>query len=364
MSGAYSDLKAAWHLDKIAAMRKGLQVAPAQVQLILSDTCNQSCAFCSYRMETGFSSEQFVVMESDGTRNINPKRSISTKKALEILDDCASIGVKAIQFTGGGEPTVHSDHLLLFEYAQNLGLETALVTNGILFRPGWEQVLPKMKWVRVSIDAGSPEEYARVRRVKPEFYATALSHVTMLAAEIEKQGTDCYLGVGYVLTRENWADAYEGIRVIRETGAASVRLSAMFSTEGANYYDGVYDDIKSEIERIKQLGTDTFEVVDLFGNRIDDLVQHSPDYDFCGYQQFNMYVGGNLKVYRCCTTAYTLHGEVGDLKDQTFASWFYSQQKFKAYEDFNARSCEFCQFHGKNRSVLYMIGEPQHVNFV
>ena len=358
-NGAYSDLKAAWHLDKIEAMRRGHQVVPSQVQLILSDLCNQDCHFCAYRMSGGFSAEQFG--EGD---NRNPNRKIPTAKAIEILDDCASLGVKALQFTGGGEPTVHPDHLLLFGYAQNLGLETSLVTNGVLFRPGWEHTLPKMKWVRVSIDASTPEMYASVRRVKPEFYATALSHVTMLAAEIKKQGTDCLLGVGYVLTRENWADAYEGIRRIRETGAHNVRLSAMFSTAGQSYYDGVEHAIRAEIVKIKTLNSPEFAVVDLFGGRIADLVQHAPDYDFCGYQQFNMYVGGNLKVYRCCTTAYTLHGEVGDLKDQTFASWFYSQQKFKAYEDFNARSCEFCQFHGKNRSVLYMIGEPQHVNFV
>ena len=358
-TGAYSDLKAAWHLDKIADMRAGRQVAPAQVQLILSDLCNQDCHFCAYRSSQGFSSEQF-----GENGNMNPNRKIATKKALEILDDCKALGVKAIQFTGGGEPTVHPDHLLLFEYAQNLGLETSLVTNGVLFRPGWEQVLPKMKWVRVSIDAGSATEYAKVRRVKPEFYETALGHVSDLAGEIAKQGTDCFLGVGYVLTRENWTDAYEGCRRIRETGAHNVRLSAMFSTQGADYYNGIYEDILIEIDRIKSLATDSFSVVDLFGNRIDDLVQHAPDYDFCGYQQFNCYVGGNLKVYRCCTTAYTLHGEVGDLSDQTFASWFYSQQKTEAYRDFNARSCSVCQFHGKNRNIVYLIGEPQHVNFV
>src|SRR6185436_2555124 len=44
--GAYSDLKAAWHLDKIAALRSGKQIVPAQVQLILSDLCNQDCHFC------------------------------------------------------------------------------------------------------------------------------------------------------------------------------------------------------------------------------------------------------------------------------------------------------------------------------
>jgi MoaA/NifB/PqqE/SkfB family radical SAM enzyme len=357
--GAYSDLKAAWHLDKIEAMRRGHQVVPAQVQLILSDLCNQDCHFCAYRMSGGFSAEQF----GDGD-NRNPNRKIPTAKAIEILDDCSSLGVKAIQFTGGGEPTVHPDHLLIFEYAQNLGLETSLVTNGVLFRPGWEQTLPKMKWVRVSIDASNEQQYAAVRRVKPEFYATALSHVAMLAAEIWKQGTDCLLGVGYVLTRENWADAYEGVRRIRETGAHNVRLSAMFSTSGQSYYEGVEHAIRAEIDKIKTLATPNFAVVDLFGDRINDLVQHAPDYDFCGYQQFNMYVGGNLKVYRCCTTAYTRHGEVGDLTNQRLASWFYSEAKRKAYGDFNARTCHDCQFNRQNRVVNYLVGEPVHVNFV
>lgn len=359
MSAPYSTLKAAWHLDKIAAIRRGEQVVPAQVQLILSDLCNQDCHFCAYRMSGGFSSEQFG---EDGNRN--PNRKIPMAKALEIIEDCASLGVKAIQFTGGGEPTVHPDHLLIFEYAQNIGLETSLVTNGILFRQGWEGILPSMKWVRVSIDAASPDEYARVRRVKPEFYATALGHVAQLAAEIRKQETDCLLGVGYVLTRENWADAYEGIRLIRETGAHNVRLSAMFSTEGPSYYDGIHDGIRAEIERIKTLERPGFTVIDLFGDRIADLVQHAPDYEFCGYQQFNMYVGGNLRVYRCCTTAYTKHGEVGDLTNQRLAAWFYSRQKEASYHEFDARSCQTCQFNGQNRAINYLAGVPVHVNFV
>ena len=361
MNAAYSDLKAAWHLDRIESLRDGDQIVPTQVQLILSDLCNQDCHFCSYRMSNGISNEQFAGPNGEK----NPNRKIPTEKAMEILNDCASLGVKAIQFTGGGEPTVHPDHMALFEYAQTLGLDTSLVTNGVLFRPGWEAVLPKMKWVRVSIDAGTPEEYARVRRVKPEFYGVALAHVAQLAAEIKKQGTDCLLGVGYVVTRENWSDAYDGVRIIRATGAANVRLSAMFSTEGASYYDGVYDDIKAEIERIKQLETPEFAVIDLFGDRIADLVQHAPDYDFCGYQQFNLYLGGNLRVYRCCTTAYTKHGEVGDLTNQSFAKWFYSQQKHDAYANFSARSCSLCQFNSKNKVISYLKDEqPTHVNFV
>jgi sulfatase maturation enzyme AslB (radical SAM superfamily) len=357
---AYSDLKAAWHLDRIEAMRDGYQVVPAQVQLILSDLCNQDCHFCSYRMSGGLSSEQFP---ENG--NKNPNRKIPTEKAIEILNDCASLGVGAIQFTGGGEPTVHPDHLQLFEYAQTLGLETSLVTNGILLRDGWEYILPKMKWIRVSVDAANEAQYGSVRRVNPSLYYTVLTHIKQLASEIQKQGTDCLLGVGYVLTKENWTDVYEGVARLRDTGAHNVRLSAMFSDAGKSYYEGVYDQIKDAIERVKELATPEFSVVDLFGDRINDLVQHSPDYDFCGYQQFNMYIGGNLRVYRCCTTAYTKHGEVGDLTGQSLASWFYSQQKTNSYAHFSPRTCSTCQFNSKNKVINYLVIEnPLHVNFV
>jgi MoaA/NifB/PqqE/SkfB family radical SAM enzyme len=312
-------------------------------------------------MSGGFSTEQFA----DEAGNKNPNRMIPLEKAMEIIAGCESLGVAAIQFTGGGEPTVHRDHLALFSAAQGFGLETSLVTNGVILRDGWEQVYPKMAWVRVSIDASSPDEYAAVRRVSPLMYGKALSNLARMAAEIDKAGSSCLLGAGYVITRENWENMNEGIQAIKATGCRYVRLSAMFSEKGSSYYEGLHDAIRFEIGRAKELEGERFKVVDLFGDRIHDLEQHAPDYEFCGYQQFNMYIGGNLKIYRCCTTAYTKHGEVGDLKDQTLVSWFHSQKKKDSYREFDARSCMTCQFNGKNRVINYLVGEPPlHVEFV
>ena len=144
-SAAYSDLKALWHSHLIGELRDGKRIVPPHVQLIISDLCNQDCHFCAYRMSGGFSTEQFA--DSDG--NKNPRRRIPTRKCLEILEDCAELGVKAIQFTGGGEPTVHPDHMLIFERAQSLGLKTSLVTNGYRLCSGWEDIFPKMDWIRV-----------------------------------------------------------------------------------------------------------------------------------------------------------------------------------------------------------------------
>lgn len=361
MHHAYSDLKAAYHLQDIARLRDGQQIVPRQVQLILSDLCNQDCVFCSYRMSNGLSSEQFP--DADGNRN--PRRMIPTAKALEILKDCADLGVGGIQFTGGGEPTVHPDHMALFETCLSLGMQGGLVSNGVLLRPGWDDVLPNFSWIRISIDAATAEQYAAIRRVPSSMYGRALGNIRALADQIQKLGSSCLLGAGYVITRENFPALSEGVARIKEAGVAYVRLSAMFSTDGEAPYADIDQAIREEVAKAMELQSPSFQVVDLYRDRLSDLRQHAPDYEFCGYQQFNCYVGGNLKVYRCCNTAYTLHGEVGDLKDQSFADWFRSQAKHRKYADFNARSCTTCQFNNKNRVIDYLVGDPPlHVDFV
>ena len=93
----------------MGAYDKAMRSAPAQVQLILSDLCNHDCSFCAYRLSGYTSNMNFA--DVDG--NKNPRRMIPTEKALEIVKDCSTLGVQGLQFTGGGEPTVHPDHLHL-----------------------------------------------------------------------------------------------------------------------------------------------------------------------------------------------------------------------------------------------------------
>jgi MoaA/NifB/PqqE/SkfB family radical SAM enzyme len=354
-AAAYSDLKAAWHLHGIESLRLKQRFSPPHVQLILSDLCNQDCHFCAYRMSGGFSSENFA---EDG--NKNPNRKIPTEKALEILNDCAALGVAAIQFTGGGEPTVHPEHMAIFCHALDLQMQCGLVTNGTRLMDGWREVLPRFSWIRVSLDAGRSETYAAIRSAKPETFHKVLRHVSMIAEKCP----DTVLGVGFVVTPENWTEIGLAAKLSEESGARYIRISAMFSKDFAKPFDAIYDKTKEEISRaVLQSASPTFEVLNLFGERLSDLVQHAPDYPICGYQHFNVYVGGDLKVYRCCNTAYTTHGEVGNLKNQTFREWF--QSSGANYFNFDARSCSVCQFNNKNRIINYLVDEnPVHVNFV
>src|SRR3990167_3327915 len=189
MSNRYSTVKAFKHPDRIAAIRDGAIAGPVHIQLILSDLCNQNCGFCCYRDESR--KEWRELFAENG--NHNPNRRIAYEKVIEILDDCAEMGVRGIELTGGGEPTIHPQFSQIVAAINARGLKWGIVTNGV--RP---QDLSTATWARVSLDASNAVTYAKIRRVEPEHFKRALATIAIWKPS-----------VSFVVTPDNWREIYE-----------------------------------------------------------------------------------------------------------------------------------------------------------
>ena len=92
------------HLIKLAHYQKELEqfsnnelVIPRRVQIDPVAFCNHDCSFCTYR----------YTQDDDMNALFNLKDIIPLRKMLEIFDDCVELGVKAVEITGGGEPSLH-----------------------------------------------------------------------------------------------------------------------------------------------------------------------------------------------------------------------------------------------------------------
>ena len=368
--GIYSELKPVWWF----ARDGGLPSAPKQVQLILSDLCNQDCHFCAYRM-SGYTSNELFMGESQPAAygHSNPKRWIPTQRALELIDEFKAAGVLSVQFTGGGEPTVHPDHEAVFQKALDLGLRCSLVSNGVKWSyPLAKDILPRFDWVRVSIDAGSANYYAKARSTPHSNWSRVWDNVRLLATSIKAAKSPTVLGLGFVVTPDSYRQIAEFVAIASTSGADNVRLTAMFSTENETPFLSVYEDVKRLIVEARgNHERPDFHVYDNFGSRFDDLKQHAPDYSFCGYQHYTAYVGGDLKAYRCCVLAYNKRGlvEGGDLKERRFDEFWQSQERLADMNKLDARGCERCQFNSKNRALLYVMGNtasdttPRHIEW-
>jgi radical SAM protein with 4Fe4S-binding SPASM domain len=364
---AYSSLKVFHHQEQLAMLRKtGNSPAPVQVQLIISDLCNQDCGFCAYRMSGYTSNQLFSIGEMASFGHNNPNRMIAREKILEILDDCKEMGVKAIQLTGGGEPSVHPNFIDTLYWIAQRELDTALVTNGVNLKKEAISLLAHAKWVRFSIDAGSEESYCKIRNVSSSHYKKVWKNIEMMVAAKERaRNKELQIGIGYVITKENWKEVLDLVRVARLVGVDNVRISALFQSEDEKYFENFFSEASQLCSEATRLSAPGFTVFNLFGDRIGDLTQHSPDYSFCGYQHFNTYIGGDLNVYRCCNTAYNTQGLIGSLKEQSFKQLWESQEKLDKMNSFDAATCERCMFNNKNRTILYALSEnPLHVNYV
>lgn len=318
----------------------------------------------------GYTSNELFVGNSELSSygKDNPKRWIPHERALRFIDEFKRAGVLGVQFTGGGEPTVHPHHEEVFQRALDAGLKCALVSNGLRWSQRLKQdILPQFAWVRVSIDAGTPDTYSRIRQTPVGNFEKVLANTRSLAQWIQSSGSDCYLGVGWVVTKDNWRELIEGVAAAQSTGARYVRLSAEFNPQGVKPYLDIWDDIKALIAEAKRrYESDSFKIVDLFRDRMQDLEDGPPDYPVCAHQHYTHYIGGDMQAYRCCVLAYNTRGKVagGDLTSRPFDEWWASGERKEDFESFDARGCKFCQFNDKNRRVNALLDiNPTHKEF-
>ncbi len=360
----YSPYKIVHHPKRLADLRAGRQPTPLQVQLIISDLCNHSCNFCAYRLE-GYTSNQHFGTKDPVTEvvNNNPNRMIPYEKCLEILDDCVELGIPAIQITGGGEPTVHPKATEIFCAVLERNLDLAVVTNGTLVPDKMLKPLSRATWLRVSIDAGNANTYAWTRKVPSSFFKKTWDNIRRIA---EAKSEKTILGVGFVVTPDNHDEIYKCAELAKESGADNFRISAAFTQDDYEYHKPHFEAAAAMARRVvADFSTARFKIFNLFDERINDLKQQRPDYSFCSYMNLNVYIGGDLKLYRCCTTAYNDQGEYGSISGKRFKDVWESTAKKEDFKKFDASSCARCMFNNKNRFVNYVISpDAVHVNYI
>lgn len=355
MTNAYSHLKAFRHPDVIEGIRLQVPRRLPHVELILADLCQQHCRFCAYRLE-GYASNQ----------RFDEKRMMPLGKAIEIVEDCQAIGVQAIQFTGGGEPTLHHGFGQVVREVLDRGMKFSLVSNGVRIDSGLAPLLVKASWIRISLDAATEETYCSIRKVHKSHWAKATAAVSHLRDARDRGRTGCVLGVGFVVTPENWREVFQAAVLAKALGADNFRISAQFSSEDEKLFEGFHADAAKLCAEAESLSSDGFTVYNRFGDRLEDLTLKQPEDQLCGYQFFTTYIGADLNVYRCCGYAYNDRGFVGSLANQRFKDFWMSQERFDNQFNFDGRGCERCQFRRQNSALAYVLAPQRqlHEEFV
>jgi MoaA/NifB/PqqE/SkfB family radical SAM enzyme len=300
-------------------------------------------------MEKGISTEKF-----------DKREELREDKLNEILHSARLMGVKAINFTGGGEPMLHPNiEQILINSIDTF--DTSLITNGVLVTEAIaKDVISHMSWCRVSLDAATPKTYRIIRRVSEEQMYIAIRAIR----DIVKHKGDCTVGVGFVATDLNYAEIYEAAELAKMLGVDNIRISIAYGLKSDQTW---MVRARNLAEHAMELQDDTFTVFNTMPQKVFDIDRGVQDYDRCYVKDLQAYIGADSNVYMCCTYAYNDQGLLGSLADQTFQYLWEGKHKEDIYEHHNPQHhCKIpCQYRHKNEFIGYCLKEnPKHVNFI
>ncbi len=356
MGNPYSNLKIFRHKDYLDAIEVGEWKAPIYIRLKPTNYCNHHYSYCTYG--SGNTSNK------TGNRDIIDHKSIIPwPKMQEILRDIVDMGVKAVTFSGGGEPLTYKKIVEAAKFLDDNGVDISLITNAELLYGERREAFRHAKWVRVSFDSPNEKEYCQLRGLVPEDFRHVIKNIGGFA---EEKKDDCVLGVNFVIGKGNYKRVYEAAELLKDLGVDNVKFAALIDNQ-PNYHQEIKDNVIEQIHNaINDFGDEHFQVINNYENDWNDKNFSAVPFDKCYTCRLVTVIGADQKVYLCHTQAYDSSAVVGDIKDIGFKELWYSEETRERLEKLCPNlDCHCnCVYESRNQAILGYFDSNKHINFI
>ena len=351
MNDYYSPYKAVHHEDRIKQLRAVDIIDPVFAQIDLTNTCNLNCNFCSYKYGN-YSSDQML--------DFYVQDKLDKEITYRFLSEMRERGVKALEWTGGGEPTLHPDWKDIISFAKDLEYEQALVTNGTLLDDEGIDLIRDFEWVRFSIDAAFRETYKKIKG--KDMFDKAINNLESLILRKDPRNI---VGFSFIVCRDNYDEIVEAAQLAKILGCNNIRFSLAYTPQGERMFKDIWDKVVEEIEEAKQEETRDFKVF-AFSNRINEIAQKTRS-SACYFHEFVATIGANHSLYPCCLLKYDPKFNFGNLKEKSFEEIWFGKKRREFIERVR-RGCDYsCWMTQKNEFIHYLIQDKRnlrHINFI
>lgn len=120
----------------------------------------------------------------------------------DVLQQARELGTCGVRFHGPGEPTYNHPTLEAIEFASQIGLRTALFTNGLQLTDEYIKRLmaqPNFMLLWISTKADDPETYGQVTGVSPKAYERLLENIEAVGrARLKRQNDIVLKGTNFI----------------------------------------------------------------------------------------------------------------------------------------------------------------------
>ncbi|MBT4165916.1 radical SAM protein [archaeon] len=339
VKNVYNASKLAFHGRKLNDFYRGKISAPIYVRIKPTNKCNHRCFYCSYVPGN----------DCPVSEEINFMDEIPREKLLEILSDFKEIGVKAITFSGGGEPLIYPHIVEVMRKAKELDIEISIITNGQELKGGKAEVLKDSAWVRISAGEIDAETFEVVRKRPKEWFYSLGENIK----EFSKiKSPDCELGINYVVTDKNYMNVYEAAKYFKELGVNHIKFTPVYMhTDFFGYHEPFKESVLEQLKRARDdFDGEGFIIYDTYENDFELTSVNERRYDKCFIMQTVPVIGADSCVYFCHDKTYTKHGMLGSLKERSFRDLWFSEEAERIFETLNPKfACRHhCTYDSRN----------------
>ncbi|MFI5845186.1 radical SAM protein [Catenuloplanes sp. NPDC051500] len=227
------------------------------------------------------------------------------ERLSELAGELVEMGVRAVILIGGGEPLAHRGTRHVIETLGAAGVRIGVVTNGTMIDHNLDALAAYASWVRVSVDAATPETFRSVRPDRKGGSAFDRVIANMRGLARVKTGA---LGYSFLVVARRAADGtiegnhrevFEAARLARDIGCDYFEVKALFD-EG-HHIVGLGDEVLGSVSEQIEKARAVIDVVN--SSTMDSVRRHDgpvqpKSYHRCGITELRTLVTPS-GVYVC-----------------------------------------------------------------
>ena len=343
-----------FHIDRVYDWMHGENIYPVYMEVSPAGMCNHRCVFCGL---------DFVGYQP---RYLN-------KNLMEVrLFEMGDLGLKSIMLSGEGEPFLHKDITGIIESSNIAGIDVAVTTNGVLMRPEiMERTLDKIKWIKVSCNAGSAETYSRVHRTDEKDFQKVIENLKACVNMQDGIDEKCTLGIQILLLPENSHEIELLASIAHDIGLNYIVVKP-YSHHPQSKTDRFklisYKNYLSLSEKLERFNSEQFHVI-FRTKTMQKWDDKKISYDRCLAFPFWSYLDAGGNIWGCSIYLNDDRFLYGNIYEHSFQEIWEGEKRMKSLEwcadNLDPHECRInCRMDEINRYLWNLKNPSEHVNFI